>query len=1291
MKRLWMGLLLLCMVALLLPGQADAAEISGTCGENLTWVLDEAGTLTISGTGDMDRYSQYSVSPWSYSSVRKIVVTEGVTGIGDWAFHRCYNATSVTIAGSVESIGAYAFYNCNALTQLTISDGLRSIGEYAFRACYDLTSVTLPASLVEVEENVFYDCKNLTQLLVDPENPNFSNDSYGVLYNQDKTRLVMAPFGISGSYTVLQGVTEIGSSAFMYCNKITNISLAGSVTQIGKHAFYGCEVLQQINLPDGLTHIGAYAFDSCKSLLSLTIPDSVTTIGEQAFCHCDSLTSLVIPDQVKEIPSYAFASCDNLASVTIGDGATAIGVCAFSNCPKLTSVTLGSGVASFGDGAFSKCSSLQHILVDENNPNFTVGGQGVLLSKDQTRVCLAPNTLSGSYTVPQGVTAIDAKAFSYCSGLNAIVVPDSVVKIGSGAFADTAWYASQPEGMVYAGKVAYKYKGTCPESVVIRDGTVAIADGAFSSCTMKEVTIPDSVRHIGDNAFWHCYSLQRVQLSQNLETIGNGAFADCGLTALTIPDSVQRIGSNAFYSCNLTSLTLGTGLTAVGENAFYACGSLEKVYIPDLFSWCAIDFADLTANPLFGRHTSYSNNKADLYVNGQLLSESKDLVIPQGVTSIGSYAFYDSDMYYVTIPDSVTRIGKAAFAQCNMLNSVYISDIASWCDIEFETPTSNPFSNGAQMVLNGDWDFTELVIPEGVTRIRDYAFYNTGKSQISLPQSLRTIDKNAFLCGYLNRVTISESNSYYCTDSAGALYNKDKTQLIHVPNLLEGSYSIPQSVTELYPGAFYKCTKLTEVTIQERVTNIPDYAFYGCKKLTEIAIPDSVVSIGADAFYDCEKLSVLTLGKGVTSIGEDAFINTALARINISDLASWCEIDIADWSATPMRTETKLYINGRLLYEHLEIPEGVTKIGMYAFKNCTELTSVTIPETVTDIGSNAFSGCKNLLAITIPGGVSKLEYRLSDCTQLKHIFYSGTKAQWQKYAYKPENVTVHYNAPSDSLRYYIDVTGSSLSCKVCREVLSLRVGVHSENGWCKAAGYWLYYQDGQRVTDSWVQDSAGWCYVDAKGICVTDCWKQDSVGWCYLDAEGRMATNRWVQNGAVWYYMDENGYLVTNSWKQDSRGWCYLTADGSMATDRWIADTVGWCYVGSDGYCVTNCWKQDTVGWCYLNDQGRMATNQWIKDSQGWCYVGADGYCVTDQWKQDSIGWCYLDTQGRMVTDGWIPDTVGWCYVGSDGYMVRSQWILNGGKWYYLDGSGYMVTNTWIDGCWIGADGIWYG
>ncbi|MBQ4333251.1 MAG: carbohydrate binding domain-containing protein, partial [Clostridia bacterium] len=237
---------------------------------------------------------------------------------------------------------------------------------------------------------------------------------------------------------------------------------------------------------------------------------------------------------------------------------------------------------------------------------------------------------------------------------------------------------------------------------------------------------------------------------------------------------------------------------------------------------------------------------------------------------------------------------------------------------------------------------------------------------------------------------------------------------------------------------------------------------------------------------------------------------------------------------------------------------------------------------------------------------------------------------------------------------FVDLGGSALMDNIrifekSKAIESQDEYLDNRNGWIQDDYGWVYYENGEMVTNRWVKDSVGWCYLGADGYCVTNKWVADSVGWCYLDGNGRMVTNKWVKDSVGWCYLGADGYCVTNKWVADSIGWCYLDGSGRMVTNKWVKDSVGWCYLGADGYCVTNKWVADSKGWCYLDGNGRMVTNKWVADSKGWCYIGEAGYCLTNAWVQDSKGWCYLDANGRMVYDTWVDGY----YVNANGYWVK--------------------------------------
>ena len=266
--------------------------------------------------------------------------------------------TTYNIPQGITAIESSAFYDCKFLTRVTIPDSVTSIGDCAFSLCDSLTSITIPDSVEQIGTNPFAACFELKTISVSPEHPYFATID-GVLFRKADKALISYPASISSStYTIPQGITAIGDSAFFYCDSLTSVSIPDSVTSIGDSAFFWCSSLTSVSIPDSVTAIGDSAFSYCDSLTSVSIPDSVTSIGDSAFFWCSSLTSVSIPDSVTAIGDSAFSYCDSLTSVSIPDSVTAIGNRAFYYCDSLTSVSIPNSVTSIGDYAFGDCSNL---------------------------------------------------------------------------------------------------------------------------------------------------------------------------------------------------------------------------------------------------------------------------------------------------------------------------------------------------------------------------------------------------------------------------------------------------------------------------------------------------------------------------------------------------------------------------------------------------------------------------------------------------------------------------------------------------------------------------------------------------------------------------------------------------------------------------------------------------------------------------------------------------------------------------------------------------------------------
>ena len=370
--------------------ETNTWDISQNGDGSVMATLSDDGTLTISGNGEMKFWNSNFVVAWNSNrkNIKNVIINNGVTSIGNFAFYGCENLINITIPDSVTSRGLCAFSNCTSLTSIN----------------------------------------------VDSNNEKYMSDK-GVLYTKDKKSLIQYPCKKEGTeYIILQGVTSIGNYAFEYCRSLTNITIPNSVTSIGNSAFYKCTSLTSITIPNSVTSIGGYAFESCSSLTSITIPNSVTSIGDSAFKNCTSLTSITIPNSVTSIGQEVFSDCRRLTNITIPNSVTSIGSNAFGYCRSLTNIVIPSSVTSIGDHAFYDCESLTSINVDSNNEKY-MSDNGVLYTKDKKTLIKYPSKKDGTkYIIMQGVASIGDNAFEFCSSLTSITIPDSVTSIGDDAF-----------------------------------------------------------------------------------------------------------------------------------------------------------------------------------------------------------------------------------------------------------------------------------------------------------------------------------------------------------------------------------------------------------------------------------------------------------------------------------------------------------------------------------------------------------------------------------------------------------------------------------------------------------------------------------------------------------------------------------------------------------------------------------------------------------------------------------------------------------------------------------------
>ncbi len=422
------------------------------------------------------------------------------------------------------------------------------------------------------------------------------------------------------------------------------------------------------------------------------------------------------------------------------------------------------------------------------------------------------------------------------------------------------------------------------------------------------------------------------------------------------------------------------------------------------------------------------------------------------VTKIGNEVFKNSAITSIVIPESVTSIGSYAFSGCNNLTSVYISSIEAWCNISLDYEGANPLLYAENLYLNNEL-VTEIEIPNTITEIKGRAFSGyESLTSIEIPDSVTSIGSYAFSdcnnltsvvigngitsigyrafswCNSLTSVTIGENVTSidreafaYCTnlqfnEYGNAKYLASKTNnyfaLIETKNKNFSSYTIHNDTKIINRGAFEGCSSLTSITCPAfAISDIPtdnlqkvvitsgdssnDWAFSWCDSLTSVTIGDSVTSVADNAFHGCTSLTSVTIGDSVTSIGDYAFYYcTSLTSIVIPDSVT----SIGDRAFSSCSSLTSIEIPDSVTsigdsvfsdcssLTSIEIPDGVTSIGSYAFSGCNNLTSIEIPDNVTSIGDRAFSGCNNLTSVVIGNGITSMnEGMFAGCGSLVEI------------------------------------------------------------------------------------------------------------------------------------------------------------------------------------------------------------------------------------------------------------------------------------------------------------------
>ncbi len=819
---------------------------AGTCGaegDNLTWTLYSDGELVISGIGEMMNWTSSSTLPWDYwyRDIRSVIIENGITSIGNYAFANSWNLTSVKIPEGVTSIGDYAFYSCYDLTSIDFPDGVTSIGDYALCLCENLVNIDIPASVTSIGNSAFANCDLLAAIDVADGNSVYI-DIGGVLFTVDMTTIVTYPAGKTK----------------------TSFKIPVGVTNIGDYAFYGCTSLTSIKIPEGVTSIGSYAFSYCSNLTSIDIPEGVTSIGGSAFAWCSNITSLVIPEGVKCISDDAFSYCFNLTSIEIPEGVTSIGRFAFFYCSKLTSIEIPTSVMYISSNAFAFCGSLGSVTFYSG---FATLGSEVF------------NCTSSDFVIYGGENSTAQRyATANFHNFEVIEIPDIIVDSGDcGDGGDNVkWVFYNSGELVISGMGAMKnYSSTSTlkapwytyrsgiTTLTVNFGVTSIGRYSFTDCSeIISVSLPQSLSSIESCSFSKCSGLVAINIPNSVTTIGSSAFASCTkLAYINIPNSVTSIGGSAFSGCSeITSMIVPNSVTSIGSGAFFACSGLRSITLPFIGSSVSNLYA--SSSTLFGYIFGTNSYTGGVHTTQKYSSSySSTHYIPASLTSVivtGGRVFYGafSNCNYlesITLGSDITEIGEYAFDNCAALNEV-------------------SFNEGLEKI--GDYAFQHCSLlktvsfPNPTTSIGEYAFKNVAADFVIYGYADSTAEAFASKNGY----SFVELLPFIASGSCGA--NGDNLTWVLCDNgelIISGSGAMANWTRSSTAPWYSNRSSVTKVIIENGVTSIGDYAFSRCTPLQNVTIPDSVTSIGDLAFNGCVSLRSITLPKDLTEIGDEAF------------------------------------------------------------------------------------------------------------------------------------------------------------------------------------------------------------------------------------------------------------------------------------------------------------------------------------------------------------------------------------------------------------------------------------